>query len=187
MIQAQYEKSIRTGELQLDAWGKFSYFSLVGFLFLITLALLPVELFVNLPASARTPIWVPVIPGILGIFLYRLQKRRLKFDIVKTGLNGYEFFRLVQQLSKEIKWKPVFAEGEIFVAKTESGLFSVTRPKQITILLNKDVIMINSIFDPDSKGTVDIMGQNKKAIAVVISKIVAFEKNCSMSNRSSPL
>jgi len=177
MTQEQYNKSIATGELQLSAWGKFSYFWVVGFLFFIPLTCLAFDIFDNSANFVGTPIWFIIIPTILGILLYWLQKNQLKFKIVKTRLGRYEFSKLTRQISEQFKLTILFEDGDIFVAETTPELFSGVEAKQITILLNKDVIMISSIFELTRKSSVDIMGSNKKAVNTLIDKIEQFEKN----------
>lgn len=177
MTQKQYDKSIATGELQLNAWGKFSYFWVVGFLFFIPIMCAAFDLFDKSRNFVSPPIWFIIIPTILGILLYWLQKSQLKFKIVKTRLGRYEFSKLTRQISEEFKLTILFKDGDIFVAETTPELFSGIWAKQITILLNKDVIMISSIFELTRKSSVDIIGSNKKAVNTLIDKVEQFEKS----------
>jgi hypothetical protein len=177
MTQEQYNKSIATEELQLSAWGKFSYFWVVGFLFFIPITCLSFDIFDKSTNFVSPPIWFIIIPTIFGILLYWLQKSQLKFKIVKTRLGRYEFSKLTRQISEEFKLTILFEEVDIFVAETTPEFFSGTEAKQITILLNKDVIMISSIFAFTRKSSVDITGSNKKAVNTLIDRIEKFEKS----------
>ena len=92
-------------------------------------------------------------------------------------MGRYEFSKLTRQISEEFKLTILFEEGDIFVAETTPELFSDIGAKQITILLNKDVIMISSIFELTRKSSVDITGSNKKAVNTLIDRIEKFEKS----------
>ncbi len=176
MTQEQYNKSIETGELQLDAWGKFSYFSIVVVLFAMPIACMALDIFDKSTNFVRPPIGFIIVPTIFGILFYILQKSRLKFTIVKTRLSKNEFLKLIKQISDKFKLTTIFEGEDVFVAKTNTEYFSSIIRKQITILRNNDEVMINCIFDLNRKGPVDIMGQNKKAVNTLIEMIERFEK-----------
>ncbi|HEY2581483.1 MAG TPA: hypothetical protein VGI43_06735 [Mucilaginibacter sp.] len=177
MTQEEYNRSIETGKLQLNAWGKLSYFFLAGFLFFIAIALSSIYVFANSANPDMSLIWVSIILGILGLLLYRYQQIGLKFQIAETRLTRDELFKFIKKIEEELECLIIFSEGNIFVAKTNNGYSLWTKCKQITILFDRNRVLINSIYDPVGKSGVDLFGQNKQLVMDIINGIKKAEKD----------
>jgi len=178
MTQEQYDKSIKTGELQLGLWQKAQHFSIVVFCFFIPAVLLLIHAFEYLKGNpayfAAGELYILIIPIVLGVLFYWMQKNRLKFKIVKTVLTKDEIKNLIEMLCKEYKWTSSFHNTHVFILKTNPGFFSGSWGEQITILLNGDDVLLNSICDPDQKSSVVSMSRNRENIETLVVNI---EKN----------
>ena len=112
-----------------------------------------------------------IIPAILGILFYRLQKRRLKFKSIDTKLTRDELGPIIEKVAKELEWTPFVNNKKIIIAKTHPSFFSGSWGEQITILFDKNRILVNSICDPDKRSSVVSMGRNKKNMNRLIKEI----------------
>ena len=94
MTNQQIKYSLEKRELQLSKWNKFAHFGIVGFFFIIPLTFTFLHLkdyFENtfIPLNSEQ-IWAYIIPTLIGISFYFIQKNRLKFKEIKTSLNRTE-------------------------------------------------------------------------------------------------
>ncbi len=78
MTNEQIKHSIETDEIKLGIWKKFSHYEIVGFLFIIPITLIFINLkdyFQGNPKPFREgEILFIIIPSILGLLFYLLQK-----------------------------------------------------------------------------------------------------------------
>ena len=171
MGQEQYDKSIQTGKLQLSAWRVIPFYFLVVLLFFIPVMFLALEIFDNSKNYVRPPIWAISIPAVLGALLYKYQQIGLKFEVIETALTKNAVFSLIEKLADEQKWLIVFRSDKVFVAKIDAGN-PWRKSKLITILLDKNRVLINSIYDPDTnKSGIDPLGTNKALVGSLIAEI----------------
>jgi hypothetical protein len=175
MTEEQYCKSLETSELQLSFGGKLNHFGIV-LLFSLTPILLPaIHLISYLQGEGTTfkegEIWIMVIPMLLAFLFYLLQKNRLKFHVVNTALTWSEIMILIENVSKELEWHQVSSDKKVFIAKTNPGFFSGSWGEQITILFDRDRVLINSICDLNRRSSVVSMGRNKENVDTLIERI----------------
>ena len=175
MTNEQIKYSIETGEIKLGHWKKFTHYGIVGFLFFIPAMFIFFHLqdyFQGTPRPFREgEIWFMIIPSILGILFYRLQRNRLKFQSIETNLTRKEFDPIIEKVANELEWTPYAINKKIIIAKTNPSFFSGSWGEQITILFDKNRILINSICDPDKQSSVVSMGRNKQNINRLIDEI----------------
>ena len=166
MTKEQINYSIETGVMKLGNWDKFTHYGIVGFLFMIPGMFIFFHLKDAFQETARPfregEIWFMIIPSILGLFFYQLQRNRLKFKSIDTKLTRDELNEIIEKVANELEWRPYVNTKEIIIAKTHPGFFSGSWGEQITILFDKNRILVNSICDPDKRSSIVSMGRNKK-------------------------
>ncbi len=177
MTPEQYKDSVATGKLQLDWRDKRTHYLIVAFLLLPPVFVTPFLIYdyfqkISSPLEDNSLLIIS-IPTALGFLFYWIQKSRLEFQIINTSLGREELLNLINQVSEELKWVPSYYKKDIFIAKTEPGFFSGGWGERITILFDKQNIMINSICDPDKRHSVTSMGRNSENENTLIEKIKA--------------
>ncbi len=94
MTEEQIQHSIKQGKIKLSNWDKFTHYGVVIFLFFFPamLAFFRIRDFIKgTPKPFKViEIWFILIPLILGLLFYQLQKNRLKFKIAHTNLTRKE-------------------------------------------------------------------------------------------------
>jgi hypothetical protein len=60
----------------------------------------------SIPFLREGGIWFMIIPSILGLLFYRLQKSRLKFKSIDTKLTRDELELIIEKLANELEWTP---------------------------------------------------------------------------------
>jgi len=171
-----YDKSIKTHELQLVGfWPSLSHFGLVGFLMFMPAMVLFFHLldyFQNNPTSFQDgELSIIIIPPILAIVVYLIQKRRLRFRIIQTKLNHIQLKKILINVAEELEWEFISSAKEAYVAKTNPSFFSGSWGEQITILFYQDYVFVNSICDPKKRPSVVSWGRNRKNEETLISHI----------------
>ena len=175
MTNEQIKYSIETCKMKLGKWDKFNHYGIVGFLFIIPSTLIFFHLKDYFQGTTRPlregEIWFFIIPSILGLLFYRLQKNRLKFKSIETNLTREELDPIIEKVANELEWTPYLTNKKIIIAKTHPSFFSGSWGEQITILFDKNRILVNSICDPDKRSSVVSMGRNKKNMNRLIEEI----------------
>ena len=175
MTNEQIKYSIETGEMKLGNWEKFTHYAIVGFLLIIPTMLIFFHLKDYFQGTSRPfregEIWFMIIPSILGLLFYRLQKKRLKFKHIDTKLTREEIEPIIEKVANELEWIPFVKNKKIIIAKTFPSFFSGSWGEQITILFDENRILVNSICDPKQRSSVVSMGRNKKNMKRLIEEI----------------
>jgi len=103
------------------------------------------------------PWLIPAI--IIGLF----QHQRLKFKKIDAVLTEYEFKEIAKKAGLKMNWKLERLTGNSAIAFT--GLnWGGSWGERITIIRDRDEILINSIHDPDKLISFALWGQNRKNI-----------------------
>jgi len=175
MTKEQYDKSIETGELQLGFWNKVSHFSIVLFLFFVPVLFLGIHLYEYLIGNsayfAEGEIKIMIIALVVGVLFYWLQKSRLKFKKISTNLTSKELIPYIEELCKEWNWTISYHSDGIVVAKTNVSFISGSWGEQVTIILNNNIVLVNSICDLDKRSSLVSMGHNRENVKAVIDLI----------------
>ncbi|RVU00526.1 hypothetical protein EOD41_11015 [Mucilaginibacter limnophilus] len=171
-----YNESVKTGQLQLVGfWPNFSHFGLVAYLLFIPAAALLSNLigyFQNSPfIFQERDLGMIIIPLILAIIAYIIQKRRLNFRLVQTNLSHIQLKEILKQTAKEHEWILISSTNYAYVGQTNPSFFSGSWGEQITILFYNNCVLINSICDPQKRASVASWGRNRKNEKIVIEKI----------------
>lgn len=171
------KKSIETGELQLTFSQKEGHFGIVFYLLIIPAFFLFFYIKdTNSSNFDERKVEIPIIALVscgISLLLYRHQKQMLKFVTVATQLDRAELNKIIETTSDQLKWKPQFMDDQVFIAKTFPGIWSGSWGEQITILFDHDKILINSICDPDNRGSLFSIGRNKKNINLFVELVKA--------------
>ena len=175
MTEKQLEESIRNEKLSLSFWKKSTHFGIVLFLLFIPIVFLFLhikDLMNNESLSfKKNEIYFIVIPVLIAILFYTIQNNRLKFKKVTTTLAKAELIKIVENIGAELKWIPYIIEDNLIIAKTNPSFWSGSWGEQITIIIDKNNVMINSICDPDKNSSLISMGRNKKNENTLIKAI----------------
>jgi hypothetical protein len=175
MNNEQIKYSLANRELKLSNWKKFSHYGIVGFCFITPLTFTFLHLkdyFENTPKTIKTgEMWFFIIPTLIGILFYYIQKNRLKFKEVDTSLNRAELNKIIEKVAEELEWQIILKNSKRIVAKTYPSFFSGSWGEQITIIFDNRKVLVNSICDPDKKSSVVSMGRNKQNEDKLIKEI----------------
>ncbi len=175
MTKQQIELSIKTTKLQLSFWDKLAHYGIVVFLLFIPLLSLFFYLkgiFNGTKQAAKTSdFFLLIIPTFLTLIFYKIQSDRLKFKQVFTSLSRQALLNIVEKVGRDLRWYIDPIEDRCIIAKTHPSFFSGSWGEQVTILFDKDRVLVNSICDPDKRSSVVSMGRNKKNENRLIAEI----------------
>ncbi len=177
MKKETYDKSVETGELQLVGfWPNLSHFGLVYFLLFMPAMVLffhLIDYFRNIHNLFQEgELWILIVPPILAIIVYLIQKRRLKFRIIQTKLNHIQLKEILIKVAQQLEWEFISSENDLYLAKTNPSFFSGSWGEQITILFYQDKVFINSICDPSKRPSVVSWGRNRKNEDTMINEVM---------------
>jgi len=171
-----YNRSIDTRELQLTNFGdKVSHFSIVGYLLIFPTAIFCfhfIDIVQGNPLSFREgEILFVIIPVVLSIIAYVVQKQRLKYKVIRTKLKKERLKELIVEVAKDLDWERGSFSEKTYTSYTNPRWWSGSWGEQITILFSEDHVFINSICDLNKKSSVVSWGRNKRNENALIEKI----------------
>jgi len=183
MNDSRVKRSIATGELQLGFRDKITHYSIVGFTGIIPVLFLFIYIKDYLNGTARPlmegGILLIIIPCLLALIFFVLQKSRLKLKVVETDLTRDELDPIINKVASELDWIPQIVKRNVIIAKTFPGFLSGSWGEQITILFEGNRVLINSICDPSKKSSIVSMGRNKENVEKLIKEIKRFSSQSS--------
>lgn len=166
MTEEEIRYSIETNEVKLTFREKLNHYGIVG------LQLIIEGLYLNgfvrdhlnkiLTSTDELVIGVFIVLLLLTFLTYKLQKRRLAFKSIETGLKKSELNDIIRKVGLEHKWILLSVNENSIVAKTTPGYFPVSGRERITILFDQNKVFINSICDPLKTSRLLSLGQNKR-------------------------
>ena len=174
MIEEQYNRSIHTKELQLTFAEKVSHFYLALICVIIAL-IFPIIFIKNYFKENETSfisgqIIVTIVFAVIGLLLYKIQKKRLRFKIVQTNLKRDTLEKIIEEVGKELEWIPVQITHNSFFAVTHPS-FLGSLGEQITVLFAGNSVFINSIGDVTRGPSILSLGRNRKNVQYLIEAI----------------
>ena len=107
---------------------------------------------------------------VLAIAFYFIQKRRLKFREVNIDYSAQEFNEAIKRTAEEFEWIILVNSSRIFQAQRPWN-WEGSWGEIITIIKEKDRLLLNSICDPDQMSSVVSMGWNKKNINTFLKNL----------------
>ncbi len=168
MTDEQIESSIASGELQLTIWAKLTHYGISVAFFLV----LPMTILFNIKDNfdgTYTPFqvshfWFLMGSTFLALLLYRIQRSKLKLKIIETPLTREQLDPIISKVANELEWFPYVVNEKVILAKSYPDFLSGSWGEQITILFDRNRILVNSICDPDKKSSVVSYGRNKENV-----------------------
>ena len=166
----------QTKRLKLSRWHSLTHFFIVPFI------LIPpsfdiyrlIENHINQPNYEGTTVgqvtsftWVCIT---LAIGFYFIQKRRLRFREVKIEFTDSDFREAVKRSAKEYEWRIELNSKEVFRAYRPWS-WTGSWGEMITIIKDKDRLLLNSICDPNLQSSVASFGWNKRNIDKFLSNL----------------
>jgi hypothetical protein len=187
MTPQQIKRSIETNKLQLSFWDAISHY-LIIMLFAFVPVLFALLTLYNYIYEIDRPyvegnIWIYIVPLILSLFFYILQRRRLQFTIIETTLNRGKILALAENISMDQNWDIIRKSKTLFIAKTNPPLLIGSWGEQVTLVFNGKKILMNSICDPDKKSSVVSFGNNKRNAEKIIAGIKRAEMESLLSQK----
>jgi len=177
------DKMKQTKRLKISRWQTLGHYFIVIFILLIpgfTLFSLFEIYITDTYDGVRTAnelistIWPWIIPAIA---FYFIQKRRLRFREVKIDYTDQEFQEAIERTAKEYEWHIEFNNRNVFRAyRTWNWTGSWGESITITIIKDKDRLLLNSICDPNKMSSVVSFGWNKRNIDTFLKNIVDVKK-----------
>lgn len=107
---------------------------------------------------------------LLAIIFAVIQYRRLKFKEINITYTEEQFQEAVKRTVDELEWR---------IDKNNKDLFRAIRPwnwtgswgEMVTIIKEKDKLLVNSICDPDSMSSIGSYGWNRKNITTFLKNL----------------
>jgi hypothetical protein len=175
MTEDELSHSIETNEVHLTFWGKLNHYGIVGFLCIIQVLLIFTMITNNTHGGARSinelPIGGFIVATVLAILFYKLQKKRLKFKSVETGLKRKELNDIIREVATELKWSLESVNENYIVAKSHPSFLLGFGGEQITLIFDQNRILVNSICDPYKKNMGTSLGRNRRNMDKLLNKI----------------
>lgn len=174
MIEEQYNRSIHTKEVQLGFAEKVTHFYLA--LICIVIALIfPLIHLKNYFTDNETSfisgeIMVTIVFAVIGLLLYKIQKKRLRFKVVQTNLKRDTLEKIIEEVGKELNWVPVQLTHNSFFAVTHPD-FLISLGDQITVLFAEKCVFINSTGDVTRGPSILPTGRNRRNVECLIEAI----------------
>jgi hypothetical protein len=175
MTHEQFKKSIEKKELQLSFWGTFTHYGIVAFLLFISLFFILSQVrdyLRNEMYILRSEVFLFVVcPVLLSILSYFIQKQKLKLIVIDSSLNSKEVSAIFNEVASEQEWNLSQHTSNILIANTPYSFKSGSWGEQVTLLLFKNQIFLNSICDPAKMSSVVSYGRNKKNQLLLLNKL----------------
>ncbi|PTX62911.1 hypothetical protein C8N46_102312 [Kordia periserrulae] len=175
MTKSQIHKSILTGQLQLTRREKLKHFEPIGFVLFIPLIIIILyikDLIMSDIKPLKTGLLLFIlIPIVIAIGLYFLQTYRLKFKTVTTTLNYKRINQIIEKVATDLEWNIYHNKNNVILANTSPGFLSGSWGEQITILLDRNKVFVNSICSLNKKMSMVSMGRNRQNMNTLIYEI----------------
>lgn len=173
MTHKQFIESVEKKELKLAFGEKATHYGIVFFLLFMLVAYIfkQVRDYLNreMYISPSDVFLFIILPLLLCILYYFIQKQKLKFIIIDTSLTFAEVSDIFVDVATERGWELEQHTSNILIAKTPYG--SGSWGEQVTLLLYKDQLFLNSICDPEKFSSVVSNGRNKKNQILLLEKL----------------
>ncbi len=174
--QAEIKIMKKEKRLKLSFWRAIDhYFIVLFFLFIPLITLYSIfEIYVTKTYDGvRTvqELMTATFPFIIpAIVFYFIQKRRLRFIEVQINYTDQEFNEAIKRTAKEYDWRIEYNNKSIFRAYKPWN-WTGSWGEMITIIRDKEKLLLNSICDPDKMSSVVSFGWNKKNIQTFLKNL----------------
>lgn len=175
-------------QLKLSRWQTLVHFFIVLFLLFIPVLTL-FSLFeiyvtetydgVRTADELISTTWPWIIPAVA---FYFIQKRRLRFREVEVEYSDQEFQEAIKRTAKEYDWQIELNDNKIFRAYRPWN-WTGSWGEMITIIKDKDRLLLNSICDPNKQSSVASYGWNKRNIDTFLKNLIDVKKDIHVLER----
>lgn len=117
--------------------------------------------------------WPWIAPAVA---FYFIQKRRLKFREVKVTYSDQDFQEATVRTVSEYKWQIELNNNNVFRAYRPSN-WTGSWGEMITIIKDKDRLLLNSICDPNKMSSIVSFGWNKRNVDTFLKNLVDVKKD----------
>ncbi|MCB2378103.1 hypothetical protein LGH70_10950 [Hymenobacter sp. BT635] len=176
MSEDEIREALQAARLQLrgaDAFwhyasaGAFAAFAIGAPLFMVGHALVKGH-----PVFDPALGWITGLLGLPALLLLSIQYRRLRFVVVSTALSRAEILAIIQEIGARLEWQSAFVSAQALTFTTSPGFLSGSRGERITVLLDHNRVLVNSIVDPRlGLGDVVSGGRNSKNEGFVVIRL----------------
>ena len=101
----------------------------------------------------------------LAIFSFVIKYFALRFKSIKANITDEKFKVVIDKTIKELNWKAIKRNKSLLIAESNSSLIGYG--ERVTIIKDNNVILINSICNPDAQMSIFSFGGNEKNIWTV--------------------
>tara|TARA_B100000508_G_C11462776_1_gene280022 strand:+ start:1872 stop:2522 length:651 start_codon:yes stop_codon:yes gene_type:complete len=126
-----------------------------------------------------TTAWPWTIPAII---FYLIQKRRLRLREVKVEYSDQEFQEAINRTVKEYEWQIELNDKKIFRAYRPWN-WTDSWGEMITIIKEKDRVLLNSICDPNKWSSVVSFGWNNRNIDTFLKNLIEVKKGVAIQEK----
>jgi hypothetical protein len=106
-----------------------------------------------------------------GIAVLFLQRKRLKIKVIETKLHYNEIMQRIEKLANELKFIPVISTEKVLIARRFPVGFQLSWGEQITLIFDKNKLLINSICDPEQQASLVSGGRNAENINAIRNEL----------------
>ncbi len=117
---------------------------------------------------------LPVL--LLAVFFVFVQHRRLKFKEIKVTFTDEQFQEAVERTVKDLEWR-IDRNNKTFFRAYRPWNWTGSWGEMVTIIKDKDRLLINSICDPDNMSSVASYGWNRKNVTTFLKNLTAVLNN----------
>lgn len=178
----------QTKRLKLSRWQTLEhYFVVILFLFISCFPLFSLfEIYITKTydgvRSANELITAALPMVVLAIVLYFIQKRRLRFREIRIEYTDQEFKEALQRTASEYKWNIKRHNTNVCRAYRSSD-WTGSWGEMITIIKDKDRVLLNSICDPNQWSSITSYGWNKRNINIFLKNLVDVKADVPVQER----
>jgi hypothetical protein len=166
---------IQTKRLTLSRWQMFWHFSVVPFILIMpimsAIAIFQIEVSGSYGGARTTQKHFNLgWPWLIAASVFAvIQYRRLSLKKVAVSLTAEEFKQSIKEVGTKLNWRMECLTSDLIIANT--GFSWASWGERITIIRDKDFLLINSICDPDNRPSIASWGRNRKNIKALLTAI----------------
>lgn len=181
MNAKERKQILKNKKLILSGFRKFTHFELSFYLILISIFFV---VFYFLGDAGITSIGrmkplitylITGIPFTIAVLFYVWRYNQLDFHVIKLECSEEDVIKAIEQTSHKLNWTKRKQGKNNYVATTSpESMMSFNWGEEITIVWNEEVVLINSICNPNSSSALFSMGRNAKNIEFFESKLLEY-------------
>lgn len=118
------------------------------------------------------------LPFIAGAIIFAvIQYRKLYFREYRVSVTEEQFREAIERTVKEVGWQIETNNKSLFRANRHGGYWSASWGEMVTILKDKDRLLINSICDPGHVSSIASFGWNRRNMDAFLGNLTDVMNN----------